>query len=208
MRSSGVAREEVFVTTKLWGTRGYNDTVSSIKASLKALNLGYIDLLLIHEPTGNFHEIYRAMEDFYKSGELRAIGVANFSVNTFSELLKKANVIPAVNQVETHVFRQQKNLRKILSDNGTILETWSPLACGRNGFFSNQTLKEIGANYRKSIAQVGLRFLYQQDIVIIPKTTHIDRMKENLDILDFKLSDSDMEKIYKLDLNKSMFGWW
>ncbi len=208
IRSSGLAREDVFVTTKLWGGHGYKDTVRSIDSSLKSLDLGYIDLLLIHEPTGDFNEIYRAMEDAYRAGKLRAIGVANFLEGNFKSLLRTAEIIPAVNQIETHVFRQQKDMKRLLAENGTVHEAWSPLACGQNGFFSNETVKSIGAKYGKSNAQVGLRFLYQQDIVIIPKSTHEERMKENLDIQEFELSADDMEKLYLLDENRSQFGWW
>lgn len=208
VRKSGLARNEVFITTKLWGGRGYADTVSSIDSSLRALGLEYIDLLLIHEPTGDYLEIYRAMEDAYKSGKLRAIGVANFLEDNYKRLTENCLVIPAVNQVETHVFRQQKSLRRLLDEKGTVHQSWSPLACGRNGFFRNPVLLDIGAKYGKSAAQVGLRFLYQQDIVIIPKSTHIERMKENRDILDFELSADDMKALYALDMNRSMFGWW
>lgn len=208
IRNSGIPRGEVFVTTKLWGGRGYKDTVISIDHSLNALNLDYIDLLLIHEPTGDFCEIYRAMEDAYQAGKLRAIGVANFLEANYKRLLKTAKIIPAVNQVETHVFRQQKQLRKLLNENGTVHESWSPLACGENNFFGNPVLKEIGVKYGKTVAQVGLRFLYQQNIVIIPKSTHIERMRENLDILDFELSVEDMSALYQLDTGRSQFNWW
>ena len=208
VRGSGIPREEIFVTTKLWGGRGYRDTVSSIDDSLRALNLDYIDLLLIHEPTGDFNEIYRAMEDAYRAGKLRAIGVANFLEANWEQLLKTAEIIPAVNQIETHVFRQQKTMHQILKDAGTVHESWSPLACGQNGFFRNPVLREIGEKYGKTNAQVGLRFLYQQEIVIIPKSTHAERMKENLDILDFELTDEEMKRIEALDTDRSMFGWW
>lgn len=208
IRESGIPRDEIFVTTKLWGGRGYRDTVSSIDSSLKALDSDYIDLLLIHEPTGDFHEIYRAMEDAYRSGKLRAIGVANFLEGNYKSLLETAEIVPAVNQIETHVFRQQRGMRRILAERGTIHESWSPLACGQNGFFRNTVLQEIGSRYGKSNAQVGLRFLFQQDIVIIPKSTHIERMMENLDIFDFELTGDEMKQIETLDLNRSMFGWW
>lgn len=208
VRSSGIAREDVFITTKLWGGRGYRDTMSSIDDSMRALNLDYIDLLLIHEPTGDFNEIYRAMEDAYRAGKLRAIGVANFLERNWNQLLKTANIIPAVNQIETHVFRQQKTMHEILGKTGTVHESWSPLACGQNGFFRNPVLKEIGEKYGKSNAQVGLRFLYQQDIVIIPKSTHKERMAENRDILNFELTQDEMNRIAGLDLDRSMFGWW
>ncbi len=208
VRESGIPRNEIFITTKLWGGRGYRDTVSSIDSSLKALNLDYIDLLLIHEPTGDFHEIYRAMEDAYREGKLRAIGVANFLERNYRSLLETAEIVPAVDQIETHVFRQQKRMHFLLAEHGTIHESWSPLACGQNGFFRNPVLKRIGERYGKSNAQVGLRFLYQQGIVIIPKSTHAERMKENRDILDFALTDEEMKEIGALDLDKSMFGWW
>ena len=147
------------------------------------------------------------MEDAYKVGKLRAIGIANFLEKDYISLLGTAKIIPAVNQIETHVFRQQNGMRKILAKHGTIHEAWSPLACGQNGFFRNSVLKEISVKYGKTIAQVGLRFLYQQNIVVIPKSTHIERMKENLDI-DFELAQEDMQRIFALDLNRSMFGWW
>lgn len=208
IKASGIPRNEIFVTTKLWGGRSYKDTVSSIDSSLKALEMDYIDLLLIHEPTGDFHEIYRAMEDAYRAGKLRAIGVANFLERNYLGLLETAEVVPAVDQIETHVFRQQKDMRGLLKKNDTVHESWSPLACGQNGFFRNPVVKEIGSRYEKSNAQVGLRFLYQQGIVIIPKSTHIERMKENLDILDFELTAEEMEELAGLDLDRSMFGWW
>ena len=208
IKASGIPRNEIFVTTKLWGGRGYKDTVSSIDGSLKALDMDYIDLLLIHEPTGDLHEIYRAMEDALRAGKLRAIGVANFLEKHYKRLLETAEIVPAVDQIETHVFRQQKRMRGLLKEHGTIHESWSPLACGQNGFFRNQTIKEIGSRYGKSNAQVGLRFLYQQGIVIIPKSTHIERMKENLDVLDFELTQDEMDILSGLDLDRSMFGWW
>lgn len=208
VRASGIPRDKVFITTKLWGGRGYRDTVSSIEDSLRALDMDYIDLLLIHEPTGDFCEIYRAMEDAYGAGKLRSIGVANFLERNYRTLLGSANIVPAVDQIETHVFRQQKGMRSLLRDNNTIHEAWSPLACGQNGFFRNPVLKEIGEKYGKSNAQIGLRFLLQQGIVVIPKSTHIEKMKENLDIMDFALSAEDMRKLSGLDLDRSMFGWW
>ncbi len=208
VKRSGLARDEVFITTKLWGGRGYKDTVASIDSSLKVIGLDYIDLLLIHEPTGDYLEIYRAMEDAYKAGKLRSIGVANFLEDNFRRLCDNCTVIPAVDQVETHIFRQQKGLRKLLDEKGVIHESWSPLACGRNGFFRNPVLLQIADRYGKTAAQVGLRFLYQQDIVIIPKSTHIERMRENLDILDFELTTSEMSELLELDLGKSLFGWW
>lgn len=208
IKNSGLSRDEVFVTTKLWACRGYNDTVHAINGSLSALNLGHIDLLLIHEPTGDVHEIYRAMEDAYKGGKLRAIGLSNFLEDRYQDLVNNCSLIPAVNQVETHVFRQQKTLRNLEMKYGTQAESWSPMACGENGIFTNTTLKKIAESHEKTAAQIALRFLYQLDIVIIPKSTHIERMKENLDILDFELTHVEIKKIETLEIGKSMFGWW
>lgn len=208
IKNSGLNREKIFVTTKLWGGRGYRDTLDSIESSLRALDIGYIDLLLIHEPTGNFIEIYRAMETKYREGSLRAIGVANFLETNFNRLMQTSQIVPAVNQIETHVFRQQSNMNRLLKKFGTVHESWSPLACGKNGIFSNATLKKIAASHDKTIAQVALRFLYQQDIPIIPKSTHIERMKENFSITDFELSAKELAEISRLDTGKSLFSWW
>lgn len=208
VRKSGVPRSEVFITTKLCGCSGYRDTQQSIDASLRRLNLDYTDLLLIHEPTGDVPEIYRAMEDASRAGKLRAIGVANFLDDDYLRLVEQAEIIPAVNQVETHVFRQQTSLRKLMKPYGTLPEAWSPLAAGRNGFFTQSVLTEIARVHRKSVAQVGLRFLYQQDIIVIPKSTHIERMRENKAIEDFMLTDEEMQRIVLLDKGKSLFNWW
>lgn len=208
VKNSGLRREDIFVTTKLWGGRGYRDTLTSIESSLKALNIGYIDLLLIHEPTGDFNEIYRAMETKYHEGNLRSIGVANFLEGNFSRLTETAKIIPAVNQIETHVFRQQKNMNRILKNFGTVHESWSPLACGKNNIFKNSTLKNIADSHRKTVAQVALRFLIQQNIPVIPKSTHIERMQENFAVTDFNLTDSEMAAIKNLDMGKSLFSWW
>ena len=208
VKNSGLRREDIFVTTKLWGGRGYRDTLTSIENSLKALNIGYIDLLLIHEPTGDFNEIYRAMETKYHEGNLRSIGVANFLEDNFSRLMETAKIIPAVNQIETHVFRQQKNMNRILKNFGTVHESWSPLACGKNNIFKNSTLKNIADSHGKTVAQVALRFLIQQNIPVIPKSTHIERMQENFAVTDFNLADSEMAAIKNLDMGKSLFSWW
>ena len=208
VKNSGLNREEIFVTTKLWGGRGYRDTLTSIENSLQALNIGYIDLLLIHEPTGNFNEIYRAMEEKYNAGSLRAIGVANFLEENFSRLMETAKIVPAVNQIETHVFRQQKNMNRILKNFGTIHESWSPLACGKNNIFNNPTLKSIADAHKKTVAQIALKFLTQQNIPVIPKSTHVERMQENFASTDFNLTDSEMEILKSLDKGKSLFSWW
>ena len=207
-RKSGIPRSELFITTKLWGCRAYQDTLRSIDGSLKEIGMNHIDLLLIHEPTGNVHEIYRAMETAYRDGKLRAIGISNFLEERYLDLVNHCKVIPAVNQVETHVFRQQKKLRQLECQIGTKHESWSPLACGKNGIFKNPTLLEIAGNHRKSVAQVALRSLLQQGIIVIPKSTHMERMKENFAVLDFDLDADEMREIEQLEIGKSLFGWW
>lgn len=208
VRSEGIPRDEVFITTKLWGGRGYADTVCSIDQSLHRLGMDYIDLLLIHEPSGDYNENYRAMEDALKTGKLRAIGVANFLDDTFKGLIENCTIIPAINQIETHPFRQQIEMQRMCRECGTVLEAWSPLACGKNGIFHNPVLVSIAEVHGKSVAQVVLRWLYQREIVIIPKSTHKERMIENLDILDFSLTDEEMSLIATLDRGKSLFNWW
>ena len=207
-RKSGVARNELFITTKLWACRGYQDTLRSIDNSLKKLDVDYIDLLLIHEPTGDVHEIYRAMETTYKSGKLRAIGVSNFLEERYLDLINHCKVIPAINQVETHVFRQQTQLRKLECQIGTKHESWSPLACGQNGIWQNPVLIEIAKNHGKSVSQIALRFLLQQGIIVIPKSTNTEHMKENLSVLDFDLEANEMQAIEKLEAGRSLFNWW
>ena len=207
-RKSGVPRNELFITTKLWACHGYQDTLRSIDGSLKKIGMDDIDLLLIHEPTGDVHEIYRAMEIAYKGGKLRAIGVSNFLEDRYLDLVNHCKVIPAVNQVETHVFRQQKKLRQLECQIGTRHESWSPLACGQNGIFTNPTLMEIAGSHGKSVAQVALRFLLQQGIIVIPKSTHVERMKENFEALNFDLEVDEMREIEQLEIGKSLFGWW
>ena len=207
-QKSGIPRSGLFITTKLWACHGYQDTLRSIDSSLKRIGMDYIDLLLIHEPTGNVHEIYRAMETAYKDGKLRAIGISNFLQERYLDLVNHCKVIPAVNQVETHVFRQQKKLRDLEVQIGTRHESWSPMACGQNGIFMNRTLLNIAENHGKTTAQVALRFLSQQGIVIIPKSTHVERMKENLASLDFDLEADEIREIEQLEIGKSLFGWW
>ena len=163
---------------------------------------------MIHEPTGDVHEIYRAMETAYKEGKLRTIGISNFLGDRYLDLVNNCKVVPAVNQVETHVFRQQKKLRDLEIQIGTKHESWSPMACGQNGIFTNHVLLKIAANHGKTVAQVALRFLSQQGIIVIPKSTHIERMKENFATLDFDLEADEMREIEQLEIGKSLFGWW
>ena len=207
-RKSGISRKELFITTKLWGCHGYQDTLHSIDTSLKRLNMDYIDLLLIHEPTGNVYEIYRAMEKFYSDGKLRAIGVSNFLEERYLDLVNHCKVIPAVNQVETHVFRQQKKLRDLECQIGTKHESWSPLACGQNHIWNNPILLQIAEKNGKSVSQIALRFLVQQGVTVIPKSTNRIHMKENLEVFNFDLDAKDMQSIRELEQGHSLFGWW
>ena len=207
-RKSGIPRKDLFITTKLWGCRGYADTLRSIESSLRSLDMDYIDLLLIHEPSGDVHEIYRAMEAACRDGKLRAIGVSNFLPERYLDLVNHCKIIPAVNQVETHVFRQQTELRALERQIGTAHKSWSPLACGRNGIFANSALSGIAAERGRTVAQIALRFLVQQGIIVIPKSASPERMRENLAVFDFELEPEEMAAIERLDGGKSLFGWW
>ena len=202
----GVPREELFVTTKLWvQDASYEGAKQAIETSMKKLGLDYIDLYLIHQPMGDYIGAYRAMEEAYKAGKLRAIGVSNFYPDRLIDLCQFVEVTPAVNQVETHVFQQQKAAKKYMEKHGTQIMSWGPFAEGKNDYFQNPVLKEIGAQYGKSVAQVALRFLLQSDVVVIPKSTHRERMVQNLDVFDFTLSDGDMAAIRGLDEVESAF---
>ena len=206
MVKCGLPREDLFITTKVWiSNNGYEKTKASIEESLKKLQTGYIDLLLIHQPFGDYYGTYRAMEEAYKEGKVRAIGVSNFYPDRYLDLFHFAEIKPAVNQVETHVFQQQKVAKKYMEKHGTQIMSWGPFAEGKNNYFQNPVLKEIGDQYGKSVAQVGLRFLLQSDVVIIPKSTHENRMQENFNVFDFTLNNEDMEKIQALDTGKSLF---
>lgn len=202
----GLPREEFFITTKVWiSNAGYERAKASILESLKKLQTLYIDLLLIHQPFGNYYGTYRAMEEAYKEGKIRAIGVSNFYPDRFLDLHHFSEVKPAVNQVETHVFCQQKEAKEYLKKNGTQIESWGPFAEGRNDFFNNPVLKEIGAKHEKSVAQTALRFLIQSGVVVIPKSTHKERMEENFNIFDFELEEEEMREIEALDSGASLF---
>ena len=202
----GLPREDLFITTKVWiSNNGYEKAKASIEESLKKLRTSYIDLLLIHQPFGDYYGTYRAMEEAYKEGKVRAIGVSNFYPDRYLDLFHFAEIKPAVNQVETHVFQQQKVAKKYMEKHGTQIMSWGPFAEGKNNYFQNPVLKEIGAQYGKSVAQVALRFLLQNDVVVIPKSTHENRMKENFDVFDFTLTGEDMKKIQALDTGKSLF---
>ena len=178
---------------------------ASIDESLRKLKSDYIDLLLIHQPFGDYYGTYRAMEEAYKAGKLRAIGVSNFYPDRFIDLAEFCEITPAINQVETHVFNQQIKLQEVMKEYGTKIMSWGPFAEGRNDFFTNPTLQEIGKEYSKSVAQVALRYLIQRDIIVIPKSTHKERMIENFNVFDFSLTPDDMAAIAALDTAKTLF---
>ena len=202
----GLPREDLFITTKVWITNaGYEKAKASIEESLKKLKTDYIDLLLIHQPFGDYYGTYRAMEEAYKDGKVRAIGVSNFYPDRYLDIVHFAKIKPAVNQVETHLFQQQKEANEYMKKNGTQIMSWGPFAEGRNDFFNTPELKEIGARYGKTPAQVALRFLIQSDVVVIPKSVHKERMEENFQVLDFALTDDEMKKLQSLDTGKSLF---
>ena len=202
----GLPREEFFITTKVWiSNAGYEKAKASIMESLKKLKTDYIDLLLIHQPFGDYYGTYRAMEEAYKAGKVRAIGVSNFYPDRFLDIYHFAEVKPAVNQVETHVFQQQTAAKEYMKKNGTQIMSWGPFAEGKNDYFNNPVLKLIGGKYGKSVAQVALRFLLQSDVVLIPKSTHKNRMEENFNIFDFSLTAEEMKQIEALDTGESLF---
>ena len=202
----GVPRDQLFLTTKVWiSNAGYEKAKASIDKSLKNLRTDYIDLLLIHQPFGDYYGTYRAMEEAYKAGKLRAIGVSNFYPDRLIDLCQFVEVTPAVNQVETHVFQQQKVAHEYMEKYHVQHESWGPFAEGRKDFFTNPTLVEIGEKYGKSSAQVALRFLLQSDVVVIPKSTHKERMEQNINVFDFTLSSEDMAAIRQLDEGESLF---
>ena len=206
MANCGLQREELFLTTKVWiSNAGYEKAKASIDESIRKLKTDYIDLLLIHQPFGDYYGTYRAMEEAYRAGKVRAIGVSNFYPDRYLDLCHFAEVTPAVNQVETHVFQQQKIAKEYMKKNGTQIMSWGPFAEGKNDYFNNPTLKEIGEKYGKSTAQTALRFLLQCDVVVIPKSVHRNRMEENFNVFDFTLSEEDMARIEALDGGKSLF---
>ena len=206
VQKCGVPRDELFLTTKVWiSNAGYEAAKDSIDRSLQKLRTDYIDLLLIHQPFGDYYGTYRAMEEAYKAGKLRAIGVSNFYPDRLIDLCQFVEVTPAVNQVETHVFQQQKTAHEYMEKYGVQHESWGPFAEGRKDFFSNPVLTDIGRKYGKSSAQTALRFLLQSNVVVIPKSTHKERMAQNIDVFDFTLSEADMEAIRKLDEGESLF---
>ena len=206
IRKCGVPRSELFIVTKVWiSNAGYERAKASIDESLCKLQTDYIDLLLIHQPFGDYYGTYRAMEEAYKEGKLRAIGVSNFYPDRFIDLAEFSEIPPMVNQVETHVFNQQAEAQRIMQEYGTHIMAWGPFAEGRNNFFSNETLAPIGAKYNKSVAQTALRYLIQRGVIVIPKSVRKERMEQNIDVFDFALTADDMQEISLLDMKRSLF---
>ncbi len=200
IRKSGIKRENVFLVDKVWMGNYEDDAAArSIDESLRKLGTDYIDLMLLHQPFGDRYNAYRALEDALKAGKVRTIGVSNFYPDHLIDLSHFVDVVPAVNQVETHVFFQQTEARKYMDELGVAHMSWGPLAEGKNGFFSNETLAAIGAAHGKTGPQVALRYLLQRGIIVIPKSTHKERMAQNLQLFDFTLTDKEMNEILKLD---------
>lgn len=206
IRKSGIPRNEIFLTTKIWiSNAGEENAARSIDESLRRLQTDYVDLLLIHQPFGDYYGTYRVMEAAYESGKTRAIGVSNFYPDRFIDLAEHVDIKPMVNQVETHVFNQQVKAQEIMKQYGTQIMSWGPFAEGRKDMFNNPVLTEIGRKYGKSAAQVALRYLIQRGVIVIPKSTHIERMRQNMEVFDFALTDEDMAAIATLDEGKSLF---
>lgn len=203
---SGVPREELFITTKLWvQDAGYESTKRAFAKSLERLQLDYLDLYLIHQPFGDVYGSWRAMEELYREGAVRAIGVSNFQPDRLVDLILHNEVVPAVNQVETHPFCQQAEAAAVMASEDVQIESWAPFAEGRNNLFGNGTLVSLAAKYRKSVAQVVLRWLIQRGVVVIPKSVRPERMAENIDVFDFHLAPEDMDLIATLDTRRSCF---
>lgn len=204
IKESGVDRSELFITTKLWiQDADYESAKKAIQTSLDKLGLDYLDLYLIHQPMGDYVGAYRAMEEAYKEGTLRAIGVCNFYPARLADLCETVDVIPAVNQVELHPFFQQEDALALMKEYGVRPEAWGPFAEGNHGIFTHPVLSSIGEKYGKSAAQVALRWNVQRGVVVIPKSVHKDRIEQNMNIWDFELSEDDMNEIAKLDLGHS-----
>ena len=206
IKRSGVPREDLFVTTKLWiQSNGYEGTKKAFENSLKRLQLDYLDLYLIHQPFGDVYGEWKAMQELYKQGRVRSIGVSNFHPDRLIDLIIHNEIVPAVNQIETHPFHQQNETQKFLRQHNVQIESWGPFAEGKNNIFHNELLASIGKKYNKSVAQVVIRWLTQRDVIAIPKSVRKERMEENFNIFDFELSTEDMEAIKTLDTNASLF---
>jgi diketogulonate reductase-like aldo/keto reductase len=206
IKNCNINREDLFITTKLWvQDHGYENTIKAFERSLKKLQLDYLDLFLIHQPYGDVFGSWRAMEDLYNAGKIRAIGLSNFQIDRLTDLMLFNKIPPAVNQIETHPFDQQIAATEYLKENNVQVESWGPFAEGKNDIFNNELLNSIAKKYNKSVAQIILRWITQRGIVVIPKTVNKARMIENFNIFDFELSEVDMESIKSLDTEKSLF---
>ena len=206
IKKSGIPREEIFITTKVWIEHyGYEECRKSVLESMRKLQVEYIDLVLLHQPFSDYYGAWRALEELYAEGKLKAIGVSNFYPDRLVDLCNFARIKPMVNQVETHPFNQQTEANKWMNKYSVIYEAWAPFGEGRGGLFTNPALQKIGAKYNKTVAQVILRWHIQRGIVVIPKSTHIERMEQNFDVFDFTLSDEDMKTIASLDKKQSSF---
>ena len=206
IQKTSVPREELFITTKVWiSNAGYEKAKGSIEESLKKMQLDYLDLVLIHQPVGDYYGTYRAMEELYKEGKIKAIGVSNFYPDRLVDICLFNEVVPAVNQVEVNVFHQQKEAEKVMTKYQVQMQAWAPFAEGRNDMFNQPLLKEIGNRYNKTVAQVILRWLTQRGIVVLAKSTRKSRMEENINIFDFELSEQEMQMIAELDKKESSF---
>ncbi|MCI8554789.1 MAG: aldo/keto reductase [Clostridiales bacterium] len=206
VKKSGIARGEIFLTSKVWiENYGYERCRESVEASLKRLQTDYLDLMLLHQPFSDYYGAWRALEDLYDQGTLRAIGISNFYPDRMVDLASFARIRPMVNQVETHPFHQQRKAKEYMDQYGVQIEAWAPFGEGRGGLFENDTLKEIGDRHRKTAAQVMLRWNIQRGVIVIPKSTHVERIQENFDVFDFVLSDGEMEDIAALDKEESSF---
>ncbi len=206
IKRSGVPREELFITTKLWvQDAGYESAKLAFAKSLKKLQLDYLDLYLIHQPFGDYYGAWRAMEDLYREGKVKAIGVSNFLPDRLMDLIVHNEIVPAVNQIETHPFYQQTESAAFMKEQGVQHQSWAPFAEGLNNMFVNEVLASIAEKHNKSVAQVVLRWLVQREVVVIPKSVRKERIVENFDIFDFELSADDIEQISALDTRESLF---
>jgi len=206
IKRSGVPREELFITTKLWvQDAGYESAKLAFAKSLKKLQLDYLDLYLIHQPFGDYYGTWRAMEELYREGTIKAIGVSNFLPDRLMDLIVHNEIVPAVNQIETHPFYQQIESAAFMKEQGVQHQSWAPFAEGRGNMFGNEVLASIAEKHNKSVAQIVLRWLVQREVVVIPKSVRIERIVENFDIFDFELSVDDMEQVSTLDTRESLF---
>lgn len=206
VKNSGVSRKDLFITTKLWiQSNGYEGTKKAFENSLNRLGLDYVDLYLIHQPLGDVYGEWRAMQEFYKEGKVRAIGVSNFQPDRLMDLMVHHEIVPAVNQIETHPFHQQIEAQQFMEQNKVQIQSWGPFAEGKNNIFQNELLASIGEKYHKTIAQVVIRWLTQRGVIAIPKSVRKERMEENFNSLDFELSAGEMEAIKTLDTKTSSF---